>query len=187
MRKYRLAALIVAAVLLTTANSYAKTGFFIGAQFGFSAQKPSLSNVSFDTNTSFLFGVRAGLKILAVAVEANYFQAAHNLEPKQLATLSWGAREIDYNYLGVNVKYFFPLLMIQPYLTAGYGFYTASVQNIDKDTDRGFNFGLGIELHLGSKLSLLAEGKYHHVTLDIDNLDFGIGDFTLAGGLNIYF
>jgi hypothetical protein len=40
---------------------------------------------------------------------------------------------------------------------------------------------------LGKSFSLLAEGRYHHVKVDIDDETLKLGNFTLAGGLNFYF
>ena len=143
--------------------------------------------VEFNSDTSFLVGARFGFKFLMMAVEANYFQAGHNVSLKDLVTINWDGREVDYSYLGLNVKYFFPLLLLHPYVSVGYGYYTASIQDIGEDTQMGFNVGLGLELHVGSKFALNAEGRYHRVGLDIDNRELKIGDFTINGGLSIYF
>lgn len=187
MKKTWMVAVVLAFSLFFTSNALGQGGLYLGIQAGYSAQKPSLKDIEFNTNTSFLYGVRAGVKFMMVALEANYFQAAHNLELKELVTFDWGGREIDYNYIGLNFKYFLPLPLLHPYLTAGYGYYTASIRDIDKDTEGGFNIGLGLELMVGKKFSLLAEGKYHHVKLDIEQRDLKIGNFSLSGGINIYF
>jgi len=176
-----------AAVLLCLTPPLLSQGFYIGPQLGRSQQRPSLTDIEFDSDTTWLYGARAGVRILMFALEINYFQAAHNLTVKELFTFDWDGREIDYNYLGLNLKYYLPLLMLQPYLTVGYGYYTASIAGIDEDTKRGFNLGAGLELRLGKKFSLLAEGKYHHVKLDIDARELKLGDFTIAGGFNVYF
>jgi len=161
--------------------------FFLGPQLGSSIQKPSLTDIEFSTDTTFLYGFRAGVKLLFFAVELNYFQAAHNMELKELVTFAWGGREIDYNYFGLNGKLFLPILILHPYLTVGYGYYSADIFDVAKDTDRGFNLGLGLELQLGKSFSLLAEGKYHHAKLSIDEKELKIRDYTIAGGFNFYF
>ena len=171
----------------TSALAEAANGFYIGPYFGYSAQKPSLTGVEFTTDTTFLYGARIGFKFLMFSIEANYFKAAHNLRLKEFVTFEWGEQEIDYQYLGLNAKIFFPILFLHPYLTGGYGFYTADISTIGKDTDKGFNVGLGLEIHLGKKFSLLAEGKYHRVGVDIQAKKLKLGDFSLAGGFNIYF
>lgn len=173
-------------VCCCVSNGYAQSGFFLGVQGGFSAQRPSLKDVEFNTDMTYVYGLRAGVKIWMIAVEVNFFQAAHNLELRELLTFAWQGRQIDYNFIGGNLKYFFPLAVFHPYITFGYGYYTANIREIDKDTDKGYNFGLGIEVHLGKKFSLLAEGRYHRVKLDIDERDLRIGDFTLIGGFSIY-
>ncbi len=161
--------------------------FFIGVQGGWSSQKPKLTNVEFNSDTSFLYGARAGVKFLMLAVEANYFQAAHNLEIKDIIGFDWDGREIDYNYLGLNLRVYIPLIVIHPYFTVGYGSYTANIKDIGKDKKKGFNVGLGLELRLGDKFSLLAEGKYHNATVSIDEAELKLDNFTLSGGLNINF
>jgi hypothetical protein len=161
--------------------------FYLGPQLGISFQTPSLLDIEFSTDTTFLYGFRAGVTILFFAVELNYFQAAHNMELKELVTFEWGGREIDYNYLGLNGKLFLPVWILHPYLTVGYGYYSADIFDVAKDTDRGFNLGLGLELQLGKSFSLLAEGKYHHAKLNIDEEELKISNYTIAGGFNFYF
>lgn len=187
MRKILLPAFVLTISLLLASNAFGQGGLYLGVQAGYSAQKPSLKDIEFNTNTTFLYGVRAGVKIMMIAVEVNYFRAAHNLELKELVTLEWGNQEIDYSYLGLNLKYFFPLVVLHPYVTFGYGYYTADIRNFDEDKEKGFNLGLGLELMAGGKFSLLAEGKYHHANLDIDEQEFKLGDFTFCVGVNIYF
>lgn len=161
--------------------------FFIGVQGGWSSQKPKLTNVEFNSDTSFMYGVRAGVKFMMLALEANYFQAAHNLIVKDGIAFDWDEREIDYSYLGLNLRGYVPLVLVHPYFTVGYGYYKANIKGIGKDSDKGFNVGLGAELSLGDKFSLLAEGKYHRVKVNIDGSELKLGDFTLSGGFNIYF
>ena len=187
MVKKNLMVLVVFLALFGASVLPSRALIYLGAQAGWSAQRPSLSNVEFSTDTSFLYGLRAGLRLMGIAVELNYFQAAHNMEPKDFLQLYWKDREMDYSYIGVNGKIYFPLPLLQPYLTAGYGYYAADIREIDKDKNGGFNFGLGAELMLGKRFSLTAEGKYHHVKLDISNFDLTLGDFTLTGGFNIHF
>lgn len=165
----------------------AEGGIFFGLQGGYSAQKPSLKDVEFNTDTTFLYGVRAGVKFLMIAAEVNYFQAAHNLSVQEFPHIGWNDRQVDYSYLGANLRFYFPILIIQPYFTFGYGYYSANIKNIDEDRKKGFNLGVGVELTLGKKISLLAEGKYHRAKLDIQQEELTIGDFTLSGGLNINF
>ena len=160
---------------------------YLGLQGGLSMQKAKFSNMTFNTDTSFLYGAKAGMKFMMFAVELNYLQAAHNLDSTDISVPMWRDRKVDYSYLGVNLRWIFPILVVQPYLTAGYGYYAVDIHDIDKDHNGGFNLGAGVELMLGKKFSLSAEGKYHHVTLDIDAKSFKVGDFSLTGGINIYF
>jgi opacity protein-like surface antigen len=173
-------------LFICSGSGLAQNGFFLGFQAGTSSQRLSFSDLEFDKDTSFLYGLRAGLKFLMISVEANYFQTAHNMSLSDMVS-SWEERTVDYNYIGLNLKYYFSLLLLQPYLTFGLGYYTADIQDIDKDTDRGYNLGVGVEVSFGKKLSLLAEAKYHRVKLLIDEKEFKLGNFSLSGGLNFYF
>jgi opacity protein-like surface antigen len=165
----------------------AKSGFFIGVQGGWSMQKPSFEEVDFDSDSSFLYGARIGVKFMMFAIEANYFQAAHNLMVKELVAFDWDGVEVEYNYLGVNLRVYIPLIVVHPYFTVGYGSYSANLIDIAKDSNRGINLGLGVELQLGDKFSLMAEGKYHNVKVDIEGVELGLKNYTLSGGFNLYF
>ena len=186
MNKKIIGLLLITVIFLAVSSGYGQSGFFLGIQGGSSAQKPSIKDIEFNTDTTFLYGFRAGVKIWMIAVEVNYFQAAHNMELEEILTFDWQGRQVDYNFIGGNLKYFFPLAVFHPYISFGYGYYTADLFEIDKDTDRGYNFGAGIEIHLGKKFSILAEGRYHRVKLELDEQDLRIGDFTLICGISIY-
>jgi opacity protein-like surface antigen len=173
--------------VILVSGATAKSGFFIGIQGGWSMQKPSLEEVKFDSDSSFLYGARIGVKFMIFAVEANYFQAAHNLVVRELVAFDWDGVEVDYNYLGVNARVYFPLILVHPYFTVGYGSYTAKLKDIGKDSNRGINLGLGVEVQLGDKFSLMAEGKYHIVKVEIDESDLELKNYTLSGGFNFYF
>jgi opacity protein-like surface antigen len=179
--------LIFVLSFLFTLNAFAEKGFYLGVLGGYSAQKPSLKDVEFNTNTTFLYGLRAGFKFMMITVEASYFQAAHNIELKEYVTFEWGGRKLEYSFLGLNLKYSFSLPLIHPYITVGSGIYKAHIEDVDEDKERGYNLGLGFELMLGKKFSLLGEGKYHKVSLEIQEKKLDLGDFTFSLGLNIYF
>ncbi len=178
---------LTALSVLIVSNAGAQGGFFFGIQGGWSSQKPGLDEVEFNSDRTFLYGARVGVKFMMLAVELNYFQAAHNLKVKELLTFDWHDREIDYNYLGLNLRVYIPLVLVHPYFTAGYGNYSADIKDIGKDKNRGINVGIGVELHLGDKFSLMAEGKYHRVEVDIEDSDLKLDNYTLSGGFNIYF
>ena len=186
MRKKTILVLIFLFCLFFASEGFGRTGFYLGIQGGYSAQKPGLKDVEFNTDTSFVYGLRAGIRVLMIGVEASCFQAAHNLDPADILSLDWGERQINYNFLGLNFKYFFPLVFLDPYITAGFGYYSADVHDKGEDKNGGYNAGLGVEVNLG-RLALVAEGKYHHVNLDIDEKDLKLGNFTFVGGLSFYF
>jgi len=184
MKKALIGIVLILAIAAAGANAEAGV-FYLGVQGGLSLQKAKLSNIEFNSDTSFLYGVKGGIKFAAMALEVNYFQAAHNLTSDNGG--GWNDRAIDYNYLGANLKWIFPVPVIQPYITAGYGSYWADVNGFGKDHNGGFNAGVGAELLLGKNFTISAEGKYHHVKLDVDAQNLSLGNFTLSGGLNVYF
>jgi opacity protein-like surface antigen len=159
---------------------------FIGVQGGWSQQNIDIRDVEFDSNTAFLYGARVGIRILTFVVEGNFYQAAHNIEVSDIASL-WDSQKINYNYLGLNVRFFLPFPIVNPYLTLGYGMYTADIKDIGKDKKRGWNAGLGVEAFLGKKLSLLGEARYNHGTFEIETEEISIRDFTFHIGINFYF
>ncbi len=166
---------------------WAQGGVFLGPQAGYSRQKPSLGDIEFIGDAAHFYGLRAGIKVMIFAVEINYFRATHDLTGKDNASGGWEDQPLKYNYLGLNFKYFFPILFVHPFATFGLGYYTAHILENNEDQDRGFNLGLGLEIHLGKKFSVLAEGKYHHANLELDEMSFRVRNFTIGGGINIYF
>ena len=179
--------ILTLAVLAGLAAPAASQSIYIGAYGGTSAQTPQFQNVQFTTDTTFVYGVRVGFRLLTFAVEGTYFQAAHNIIVGGGSLIDLNNKVNDYSFLGVNAKLFFPLLFLQPYITAGYGYYTASIDTLDPARDAGFNFGAGLELKLGSKFGITAEGRWHNVHVDVLAISLGLGDFTLCGGFNYYF
>jgi len=160
--------------------------FFIGLQGGWSQQSLNLKDIEFNKNTAFLYGARVGIRILTFVVEGNFYQAAHNVEFAGVGDFDWNSRQISYNFLGLNVRFFLPFPMVNPYLTLGYGTYTADIKDIGKDKSGGWNAGLGLELFLGKKFSLLGEARYNYGKFDIKTEELTIKDFTFHLGINFY-
>lgn len=178
---------LVAALLFTAVPAFSQVGLYVGGFGGFSMQKPSFDAAQFNTDTTFVYGLRAGVRILMLALELSYFRAGHNISMEDFATFKWNGLKNDFSYIGANLRWIFSLAILHPYLTVGYGYYTADIKNIDKAHDGGYNFGAGLEVALGSRISIVAEGKYHHVTVDVSNVKLGLGNFILTAGLNLNF
>lgn len=158
-------------------------GFSVGFFAGPSSQKPGRQGLEFNADTRWAYGIRAGFKLLIIGIEAQYLQVAHHLQLKEI-THAWQGRQVDFSFFGAAVKSYFSLLILHPYLSVGYGYYSAGIQDLDKDRKNGFNLAAGLEISLGKRLSLQAEGRYHRVVLDIQQADFKLGDFVLTAGLN---
>lgn len=183
----RIIGLILAATLLLTAVPvFSQVGLYIGGFGGVSMQKPSFDAAQFNNDSTFVYGLRGGLRILMFALEVSYFRAGHNISMEDFATFQWNGLTNDFSYIGANIRWIFPLAILRPYLTAGYGYYTADINSIDKARDGGYNFGAGLEIAFG-KISLVADGRYHHVTLHFSNIELGLGDFIATAGLSFNF
>ncbi len=184
MKKHAVFLLALVLFLGIGGNAYGDKIFFVGLQAGMSSQSLDFKDLEFNRDTAFLYGLRAGVRILFFVIEGNYFQAAHTIS---IADVNLNERNIDYNHLGLSLRLFLPFPLVNPYLTFGYGKYSAEIEDLGDDNNSGYNIGLGLELRLGKKFSLLGEGKYNHVGLKIENDDLKINDFTLHVGLNFYF
>jgi len=178
---------LVLAVLWPAARAQAQIGLYVGGYAGISEQKPSFDPATFNTDTTFVYGLRGGIRILMLALEVNYFRAAHNISMGDFVTFQWNGLQNDFSYLGLSLRWIFSLAILHPYLVGGYGTYTAAVQTAETGKDGGYHFGAGLEVSLGSKISVVVEGKYHHVTVDFSKFSLGLGNFILTGGLNLNF
>lgn len=160
--------------------------FFIGLQGGWSQQNIDISDIEFDRDTKFLYGARVGARILMFVVDGNFYQASHDIKASDIGD-SWETQKITYNYLGVNVRFFLPFPVVNPYMTIGYGRYSADIKDIGEDKSGGWNAGLGVEVFLGTKSSLLGEVRYNYGNFDIESEEVKIRNFTFHIGFNLYF
>lgn len=172
---------LTAAFLLSGGNAIASPGFYIALEAGSSAPNFLLKNpqVDFEGMTSFLYGVKVGLKFLMFAVEGNFLTASHNITSNE-AAFPWEGDGVGFTYWGINGKLFIPLLIVHPYIMGGYGNYSININDIGKDSNKGYNLGVGLEVKLG-KLGVFAEGRYHKVTVTIDR-DLDMSNYTLTFG-----
>jgi hypothetical protein len=182
MRKHLMVVGLTAAFLLSGGNAIASPGFYIGLEAGSSAPNFSLKNpqVNFEGTTSFLYGAKVGLKFLMFAVEGNVLTASHNIISTEQA-FPWEGNGVGFTYWGINGKLFIPLLIVHPYIMGGYGTYSIDINDISKDSNKGYNLGVGLEVKLG-KLGVFAEGRYHKVTVTIDR-DLDMSNYTLTFGV----
>jgi opacity protein-like surface antigen len=185
MRK-KLLILALSLSLLAVSAQAGPFSLYLGLQGGVSTQKPSVNSISFEPDSSILYGVKAGFKLFMFCLEASFFESAHNLRVSDPSVSAWNGRAVEYNYAGVNLRWNFPFILITPYLTGGYGYYGENIKDLPKKSNAGYNLGAGAEFKLG-KISLLAEGRYHRVKMNIEGTDFSFKNFTWIGGLNFYF
>jgi hypothetical protein len=178
---------LAAAFLLVAASAPARAGFYIGVRGGLSnqsvSQTASLGKIDFDKNSAFLYGGQVGIKLLALAVEGEIYRADHSLVTDSSSFPS--GVDLNYYYLGINGKLGIPLAVFYPYITVGYGKYSADLKTIGKSSDTAFNIGAGAGLSLG-KVSLFAEARYTDFSFDINSLKWDFGGLDLHFGLNIH-
>jgi len=188
MKRTPLAVAFAAALSLAVGAVPARAGFYIGVRGGLSNQNASQDGASgkieFDKNSAFLYGAQAGLRFSALAVEGEFYRADHNLMAGA-SSLSTGGVDMNYYYLGVNGKLGIPLVIAYPYITVGYGRYSADLKGIGSSSDTGINVGAGAELSLG-KVSLFAEVRYTDFGFDLGNISWDFGGVDVHFGLNIH-
>lgn len=182
MKKYFLIVSVVTACLLFAGTAAAT--FYIGPELG--QFKPKfeydvLGGIRFEGNSAFRWGAKVGVKFLMFAIEGNYLSSTHDLNPAP-----WVDNGTTISYLGVNGKIFIPILMVQPYLMAGYGSYTVDVEGVEKDSNGAYNGGGGVEVILG-KIHLFGEARYHKVTVRIRGADLEAKGWGLTFGANVHF
>jgi hypothetical protein len=185
MKGRRTAGFAAVLFVLAAGPVFSQVGVYLGPYAGVSAQKPSFEDVHFDTNTSFLYGLRAGVQVLMFAFEFNVFKAGHNVEMEDFLLFDWDGLENDYSFIGGNVRMMFPLAIFRPFFALGYGSYTADLQDIDLARKGGWNFGGGLEVKLG-KLAVIGEAKWQNAEFDLDDFRVAFGDFTFTAGIHIY-
>jgi hypothetical protein len=181
MKKYLTALVLAMAVLIMTGNGAASPGFYIGVEGGTSAPRftvKGLTDFDFKGENSFIYGAKAGFKFLFLAVEGNVLTGSHNVTSD--TSFPWDGTSVRVTYWGINGKLFLPIPLVQPYVMGGYGTYSVNIDSIGKDSNRGFNLGIGVEVKLG-KIGLFAEGRYHKVKVDIEG-ELDMSNYTLTFG-----
>jgi hypothetical protein len=181
MKKYSIALALIMAVLIMTGNALASPGFYIGVEGGASTPRFTLkgfTDIDFKGASSFIYGAKAGFKLLFLAVEGNVLTASHSVTSEK--GFSWDGNSVGVTYWGINGKLFLPIPLVHPYIMGGFGNYSVNIDTIGKDSKRGYNLGVGVEVKLG-KIGLFAEGRYHKVKVDIEG-ELDMSNYTLTFG-----
>jgi opacity protein-like surface antigen len=189
MKRRAWVSVIAAAIILAVSAAPARAQFYIGARGGLSNQDVErtgdLGDIKFDKDSAFLYGGQVGFKFSALAVEGEFYRADHDLLSGDPSIPAAGV-ELDYYYLGVNGKLGILLVVVYPYITVGYGTYSADLAGFGKDSDTAFNVGAGAELLLG-KLGIFGEVRYKDFSFELDNQKWDFGGVELHFGLNVHF
>jgi opacity protein-like surface antigen len=178
--------LVLIIIMAAASQAQAAVNFYLGVQGGWVREKASFDGVAFDTQQNFLYGAKAGVRVFMLSAELAYYTVAEDLTAPE-SPLS--GERVNYSFFGLNLRWIFPILFLNPYLTGGYGTYTADVKDIERQKNGGFNFGAGVEIMLGDKFGLVAEGRYHKVDFDFTTVPGTLTSkhLTLTGGFNLYF
>lgn len=190
MKKRAPVVLIAVAVIMAAAAGPARAQLYIGVRGGVSNQEVSrktggLTTIKFDKDSAVLYGGQIGLKLWAFAVEGEFYRADHTLLSGNSSIPSSGV-DMGYDYLGVNGKLGLPLVVVFPYVTVGYGRYSADLKGFGKDSTPAVNMGAGAELDLGG-LGVFGEVRYTDFGFKLDDQDWDFGGVELHFGLNIHF
>jgi hypothetical protein len=178
--------LLCGVLLFVIAYAPAQAGFYIGLRGGLSNQNVTGGSIKFNEDSAFLYGAQVGVKFLSFALEGEFYRASHNLFQETPLQVVLPPQDMSYYYLGVNGKLGLPLSVIYPYLTVGFGTYTANLKGLGKKSDMSFNVGAGAELYIG-KVGVFAELRYTDFSMDFDNHKWDFGGLDVHAGLNIHF
>ena len=78
---------ILIVCLFGSGNLFGDGMLFIGLQGGWSQQNIDIRDIEFDRDTKFLYGARAGIRILTFVVEGNFYQASHDMKASDIGDL----------------------------------------------------------------------------------------------------
>jgi hypothetical protein len=184
MKKLTIVLACASAVVFLSGGAAASPGFYIGVEAGSSAPNftlRSLTDVDFEGTRSFLYGAKAGLKFLFLAVEGNVLTSSHDIT--SIIGTPWEATGVGFTYWGINGKLFLPIPIVQPYIMGGYGTYSVHINGDGKGSNGGYNVGGGVQVNIG-KLGIFGEGRYHNVNVLVPGSgQLDMSNFTLTIGL----
>jgi hypothetical protein len=189
MKKIMISGLVVAFLLVTVSGLHAQK-VYIGIQAGWTQSElelPELGSEEFGKENALFYGGRLGLKFSAFAIEAVYIRSDVDIVQTASSVIDWNGETMEYQFVGVNAKIFpFSLAIFKPYITGGYGIYLTDISNVGKDNEGGYNYGVGLELQF-SNIALVVEGKRRIGNATIAGEDLDLGNYSISGGINIYF
>jgi opacity protein-like surface antigen len=163
--------------------------FYIGVKFGLAQQKTKFEELEaiYATEYSTVYGFCIGTKFMNFGLEAHYFHSDHHLLPKEEPPPGLDIERFKLNVFGANVLYYIRIPVVQPYLSAGIGTYNVDVVGFAKDSSIGYNFGIGANARLTDLVSLSADGKYHLVKFDLNQIEMDLKEFTWYLSVNFHF
>jgi opacity protein-like surface antigen len=188
MKKRFVLPAILIFVFILTSHSMAQD-FYIGVKFGLAQQKTKFEELEaiYATEYSTVYGFCIGTKFMNFGLEAHYFHSDHHLLPKEEPPPGLDIERFKLNVFGANVLYYIRIPVVQPYLSAGIGTYNVDVVGFAKDSSIGYNFGIGANARLTDLVSLSAEGKYHLVKFDLNQIEMDLKEFTWYLSVNFHF
>lgn len=177
-------------VLVFTLNSHSVAqNAYIGVKFGLAQQKTKFEELEayYATEYSTVYGFCIGTKILNFGLEAHYFHSDHHLTPKEEPPPELNIERFKLNVIGANVLYYIQIPVVQPYISAGMATYNVDVASFAKDSRIGYNFGVGANAQLTKLVSISADGKYHLVKFDLNQIEMDLKQFTWYLSVNFHF
>jgi len=188
MKRRALPILLLLGIFLVSNHGFAQE-FYLGIKLGLSMQSPKSGDADFEykVDTRTLYGFRLGLRVSQFALEGVYTTAEHFLDPKPDAPEDLEREKFKFSNTGVNVLYFVPVPVVEPYLTLGYGSYSATISDLAKDSSGGFNAGIGAAAKMGKYVSIAAEARYHSVRFEFEDRKVDLSDWSWNVSFNFHF
>jgi hypothetical protein len=186
-RSLVLSMIILGVFILSTVGSAQE--FYLGVKFGLSMQSPKSGDEDFEykVDTRTLYGFRLGLRVSQFAVEGVYTTSDHYLNPKEDAPDDLQRERFGFSNTGVNALYFFPIPVVEPYVSLGYGSYKAVIADMAESRSGGINAGVGAAAKMGQYVSAAAEVRYHSVAFTFDDRQIDVSDWAWNVSFNFHF
>ena len=188
MKRQFVLAAVIACLFILTSQSVAQD-FYIGVKFGLALQRTKFEELEtfYETDYGTVYGFCLGNKFLNLGLEIHYFHSDHHLVPKGEHPPGFIIERFKLNVITANFIYYFPIPVVQPYLSAGMGTYNVNVVGFGKDSSVGYNFGIGANARVTELVSVSADGKYHLVKFDLNQNRMDLKNFTWYISVNFHF
>jgi hypothetical protein len=188
--KKLVACLAALAMGTVPAGRAAGTDIAFGIKFGLAVDDSNFGSLPFELadDAGPAYGFRLGVREGRFGLEAGYLHVERSLTPAPEAPPDLVDTDFKWNLFSINVLYYpFPAATLQPFLTAGYGYYRVNFVEYDEDGSSGLNLGAGLNLLLLRHLSMSLEARHHWVGFTLAEEEFDLRTWTANLSVNYHF